>query len=64
MEKEKELLRIMAVERSKMLTAIKAVESVSEDSKEDYYVAIASKINEIKSSVEEIKKAINNYLNK
>lgn len=64
MEKEKELLRIMAVERSKMLTAIKAVGSVSEDSKEDYYVAIASKKNEIKSSVEEIKKAINNYLNK
>lgn len=64
MEKENELLHLMAVERSKMLTAIKAIGSVSEESKSNHSSALTSKLIDFKSSAEEIKKAINNYLNK
>lgn len=64
MEKEKELLRIMAVERSKMLVCIKFLESVTEESKLNHSAALTSKILDFENSAEEIKKAINNYLNK
>lgn len=64
MEKEKELLRIMAVERSKMLVCMKFLESVTEESKSNHSSALTSKILDFENSAEEIKKAINNYLNK
>ena len=64
MEKEKELLHLIAVERRKMLTCIKFLESVTEESKLNHSAALTSKILDFENSAEEIKKAINNYLNK
>lgn len=64
MEKENELLHIIAVERRKMLVCMKFLESVSEESKSNHSSALTSKLIDFKSSAEEIKKAINNYLNK